>query len=200
MTMDSLRVTSVLAACVPLACPIGCTYERVVSREGLSSTLQRLSEAKQEGGGARVEHATASNQVFHVPEGKLRVEDEESGEVTLYAKRVKHLINHIITTLENDEPELFVEQVLSKITREEFEQRGLDPVLAFEELTRRRRDVYKLFGAMPMGEGTPGLFLEQIGTNMFRLKVPRGRHPDLYWTGIDASFEGNNYRLRWFVR
>jgi len=186
------------AALISAALP-ACTYERVVSRSGLSSTLARLSESSEGAPSAGVTNRTTGQDAFAVPGGKLRVEDED-GNVTLHAKRVKHLIAHIIWTLENDEREVFVEQVLSGRTIEEFEDRGLDPELAFDRLTERRRDVYRLFGAMPMGEATPGLFLKQIGTNMFRLQVPRGRHPDLHWTGLDASFEHGDFKLRWFVR
>jgi len=193
----ALSIAALAGLCV--AGSSSCTYERVVSRKGLSTTLARLSETDRGAAGApSVTARTGTNDVFHLPGGRIRVEDEDGG-VTLYAKRVKHLITHIISTLENDERDLFVEQVLSVYTIEEFEERGLDPALAFDRIKERRRDVYELFGAMPMGEATPGLFLEQIGKNMFRLRVPRGRHPDLHWTGIDASFERGNFRLRWFV-
>jgi hypothetical protein len=179
---------------IPTLLCAGCTYEREIRR---NSVLNKLREA-QEGRLEPVE-PRAVHPVFSLPQGSIRVEDEE-GNITLYAKSVRHLMDHIISTIENDERELFVEQVLSTITREEFEERGLDPGIAFDELKARRRDVYRVFHFMPFGEGTPGIYLEPIAQNIFRLAVSRSGHRDLYWIGIDIVFERGNYKLRWFVR
>jgi hypothetical protein len=168
-------------------------YQKEVKRSGL---LSKLKES-QEGTRKPIDPANI-HPVFGVPGGKIRVEDEQ-GNVTLYAKTIKHLMNHMIHALEYDERDLFVEQILSEITIEEFRSRGLDPGLAFDELVNRKRDVYRLFHFMPMGEHTPGLYPSPIGRNIFRLQVSRvGR--DLLWSAIDVSFEQGNYKLRWFVQ
>lgn len=185
-----LTITLAMSAIIPGAC----TYEREVRR---NSVLSKLQEAQQ-GNLTPVEPRTV-HPVFALPQGQIRVEDEQ-GNITLYAKSVRHLMDHIISTIENDERDLFVDQVLSTITRDEFTQRGLDPGLAFDELKARRRDVYRVFHFMPFGEGTPGLYLESIDQNIFRLAVSRSGHKDLYWIGIDIVFERGNYKLRWFVR
>ncbi len=185
-----ILVVCVLGACVTLcACK---PYQKEVKRSGLLSKLKESQE------GTRKPIAPENiHPVFGVPGGKIRVEDEE-GNVTLYAKSIKHLMNHMIHALEYEERDLFVEQILSEITIEEFRERGLDPGLAFDELLNRKRDVYRLFHFMPMGEHTPGLYPTPIGRNIFRLQVSRvGR--DLMWSAIDVSFEQGNYKLRWFV-
>lgn len=195
-------MTRAILASLALILPVsGCTEQRIVRSSGLLENIVAKREGQSQNQLASVEPGSgrAANPVFMIPDGKIRYEDED-GEITLYAKRVKHLMTHIISTIENDEPELFVEQVLSKHTIAEFNERGLDPALAFDELKRRKRDIYEFFYVVPMGEATPGVYLEQLGTNMFRMAVPRGRHPELHWVGMDASFEGGNYKLRWFVR
>ncbi|MGV6815366.1 MAG: hypothetical protein ACWA5W_10235, partial [Phycisphaerales bacterium] len=70
---------------------------------------------------------------------------------------------------------------------------------AFRELTKRQKDIFRLFYFMPMGEYTPGLYLKAVGKNTFRLQLSRARNEKLYWIGIDTVFENGNYRLRWFV-
>ena len=184
----------ILLVLAPALLCAGCTYQREIRRNSVLSKLQEAQEGRLQPVEPRTVHP-----VFALPQGSIRVEDEE-GNITLYAKSVRHLMDHIISTIENDERDLFVEQVLSTITREEFEERGLDPGLAFDELKARRRDVYRVFHFMPFGEGTPGIYLEPIDQNIFRLAVSRSGHRDLHWIGIDIVFESGNYKLRWFVR
>ena len=175
----------------------GCTtYSREVSRSGF---LTQYSD-KNKNNPSSIKHKPSYvDPIFALPEGKIRVEDEE-GNVTLYAKSAKHVISHIIYALENNERDIFVEQILSKITIKEFEDRGMDPGIAFDKLVEHRRDVYKTFHLMPQGEATPGLFLKPLGTNMFRLAASRSGRSNMLWIGIDVSFEESNFKLRWFVR
>lgn len=175
----------VLSGCQP--------YERVVSRSSILSGLEGSESTIPQKKSKRGVHA-----VFSTPTGEIRVEDE-LGEITLYAKNVRQLMTHITTTIQREEQDLFLDQVLSQITKDEFAQRGLDPALAFEELTKRQKEIFRLFYFMPMGEYTPGLHLKAVGFNTFRLQLSRARNESLYWIGIDAVFENGNYRLRWFV-
>ena len=172
----------------------GCQrYERVVSRSSILSGLEGSESTIPQ---RRSKHAV--HEIFSTPTGEIRVEDE-LGEITLYAKNVRQLMTHITTTIQKEEQDLFIDQVLSQVTKDEFAQRGLDPALAFEELTKRQREIFRLFYFMPMGEYTPGLHLKAVGYNTFRLQLSRARNESLYWIGIDAVFENGNYRLRWFV-
>jgi len=179
-----------LLALTPLS---GCTYEKIISRSSLLSGL--------EGAESKIPEKKSTRTVppiLRTPAGGIRIENED-GSITLYAKSVRQLMTQITTTLRDDEPDLFINQVLSKVTKQEFYERGLDPKLAYDELVSRQRDIYKLFYYIPMGEYTPGIYLENVGKNTFRLKLSRARNQSLYWTGIDAVFEDGNYRLRWFV-
>ncbi len=170
-----------------------CQEERIVSRKGLLSSLP----GAQTGGipdGRNISRAD----ILRTPTGGLRHATED-GSFILYAKSVQHLMTHIVSTMQNNEADLFVEQVLSKKTRDEFIHRGYDPAEAFHELVRRQRDVFRLFNTMPFGENTPGLRLQSVGRNEFRLRLPRESWGELKWTGIDVVFEEGNYRLRWFT-
>jgi len=171
----------------------GCTYERVVSQSGLLSGLdgaQSQIPTKRQ--------ARALPDFLRTPDQGIRVENED-GTITLYSKSVRQLLAHLSTTIANGERELFIEQLLCQLTKDEFYDRGLDPSLAFDELVRRERDVGRLFYFMPMGEYTPGLYLKTIGRNTFRLKLGRANNESLHWIGIDVVFEDSNYKLRWFL-
>ncbi|MCC6971048.1 MAG: hypothetical protein IT434_12590 [Phycisphaerales bacterium] len=130
--------------------------------------------------------------------GKLR-QTEEDGRVTLRARAPRHLMKHVYDTIFNDEPRLFVDQVLCDLTKEEYGQRGLDPSGAFDILRQHREDIHKLFNAMPQGELTPGLFLEPVGGNVKRLCVYGPMARDLRWNGFDMVMEHGMWKLRWFV-
>lgn len=173
---------------------VGCQpYERVVARSSLLSGLEGSSSTIPE-----KQIGRALPDFLRTPDEGIRIEDED-GTVTLYAKSLRQLMAHITTTIQNGERELFVEQVLCDLSKNEFYERGLDPGLAFDELVKRQRSIFRLFYFIPMGEYTPGLFLENVGRNTFRLQISRARNPTLYWIGIDTVFERGNYRLRWFV-
>lgn len=133
-----------------------------------------------------------------VPDDKLVVKHPD-GSKTLTARTAHHLMIHIHTTLQDDDEGLFVEQVLSRRTKDEYYDRGMDPREAFRTLKARRSDIDKLFDAMPMGEYTPGLFLRPVGGGVQRLEVQGPAARELAWTGFDMVMEKGNFRLRWFV-
>lgn len=184
--------TLIAVAAAALLAP-GCVEQRVVSVKGLLVGLPGAET--QMPVGARV---AAKPDVLRTPQSGIR-EEHEDGTVVLHAITIQHLMTHIVHAIQNDESDLFVEQILCEQTLDEFKQRGVDPHLGFDEVVRRQRDVFKLFNAMPFGEATPGLFVQTIGRNEFRLAVPRSGAGDLRWIGIDTVFERGNYRLRWFV-
>lgn len=122
----------------------------------------------------------------------------EDGTITLKSPTISDLMRHMLETLVNDEEELFTEQLLSTVTTREFIERGYDPAEAFRELQRREKDVRALFRAIPIGEFTPGVFLRNVGPNMFRLGIKGD--PDLRWSFIDVVLEKGQYKLRWLGR
>jgi hypothetical protein len=185
-----MRTTAVILGLCAMV--VGCGEQRIVGRRGL---LSSVPGAQSQIPDTRV---VARADVLRTPEGGIR-QEREDGTVVLHAKTVHHLITHIVQAIQNNEEDLFVQQILCEQTLEEFRIRRVDPALGFQELVRRQRDAFRLFNAMPFGEGTPGLYMEPTGTNQFRLALPRSSWAELEWVGIDVVFERGNYKLRWFV-
>lgn len=191
--MSPTRFLLIPLLLLPGATLCGCTYERIVSQSGLLTGL--------DGAESKIppkRQARALPDFLRTPEGGIRIENED-GTITLYSKSVRQLMAHISTTIGNNERELFVEQVLSERTKDEFYERGLDPGLAFDELKRRERDIGRLFYFLPMGEYTPGVYMQTIGRNVFRIKLSKVTNESLYWIGMDVVFEDSNFKLRWFL-
>jgi len=176
-----------------------CTYERTVewnpplaslpgARTGMPTT------------GPRFENLEDPTSLGETP---IREETEE-GEIVLHARSGRHLMRHIYTTLRQGERELFTEQVLSTLTKEEFRRRGRDPAEAFDMLKEHQDAVKALFDMMPNGELTPGVIWDRLGRygprdeNIVRLKVTGLGTHKLRWNFMDMVFEGGRWRLRWF--
>jgi hypothetical protein len=174
----------------------GCGYERIVSYNpplaglpGAVSGIPPTGKNRAAGEGAI---------------GAKIVIEHEDGTVELISRNGLQLLTHIhsLLTAEGDAAEeaerLFTEQILSDRTRQEFIDRGYDPAEAFRELKRREHDVMVLLAQMPMGEFTPGLYLENVGYNTFRLELPRKISDGLNWTFVDMVVEFGKWKLRWF--
>lgn len=121
------------------------------------------------------------------------------GTKTLSARTGRHLMVHIYNTLVRDEKDLFVEQVLSKETANEFASRGKEPGEAYEMLLARFDDIQELFNRIPLGEYTPGVFIKSVGRKTKRVALDSVTARDLVYSGFDMVMEDGNYRLRWFV-
>ncbi|MBZ0172341.1 MAG: hypothetical protein K8E66_08185 [Phycisphaerales bacterium] len=151
-----------------------------------------------QGGGFRLptQDQAAKNELFERP-AELRATNPD-GSVTLRSPTVRDLMRHILETIMAGDEDAFTEHLLSTETRREFAERGYDPREAFRELSRRRDDLRRLFQAMPAGEFTPGVLMQPVGRNMFRLNAEGDRTMD--WTYMDVVFDRGDYRLRWFGR
>lgn len=141
--------------------------------------------------------ALASDPNLAAP-AEIRVEVEK-GKFVLTSRSARDLMRHIHATLENGERDLFTEQVLSELTREEFRARSLDPGLAFDELLRRREDITKLFNRLPMGEHSPNALLKKVDRRIYRVIVTGKAAEGLSWAGFDMALEKGQWKLRWFV-
>ncbi len=135
----------------------------------------------------------------YIPDEQLVVKDAEGKPAELRARTARHLMMHIYNTLMNSQEKLFVDQVLSEKTRSEYYQRGIQPTEAFKLLQERAGDILTLFDRMPMGESTPGMFLQPVGGGVQRLVVQGLGARDLYWVGFDMVMEKGNWKLVWFV-
>lgn len=131
-------------------------------------------------------------------EGPLTIENPD-GSKKLIARSCRHLMLHIFNTLDTGDEALFLDQVLSTMTKDEYYARGMHPSEAFRTLNSRIPELMKLFRAMPMGEFTPGVYSEPVGGGVRRVQLTGMSAKDLSWTGIDMVMEKGNWRLRWFV-
>ncbi len=182
-------ITAGLGAAVLCA---GCQETRVIHKR--KPILSGLPGSV--GGGGEVIPGASRPEILQ-PVEQIRVNNPD-GTVTLRSPTVRDLMRHILQTLSSDERDLFTEQVLSKITRQEFFERGYDPATTFDELIRRRSDLRRLFQAMPAGEFTPGILLEPVGRNVFRLRAEGDE--SMNWKYMDVVFESGDFKLRWFGR
>ncbi len=174
----------------------GCRrYERVVRYEPMLSGLPGAEV------GSDVTTAGAKRagepEVVDAGEETLRVEGVD-GSVVLVSKTGRQLMAHVYTTLANGEADLFVSQVLSQMSKDEFRERGVDPLEGFEFLRENQELIRALFNRIPMGEFTPGVFMRAQGNNVFRLGVQGIGARGLTWTFMDMVFENGGWRLRWF--
>lgn len=128
------------------------------------------------------------------------VRENPDGSKTLIIRNGRDLIFHIRSTLAEEEVELFVGQVLSGVTRDEFIERGRDPAEAFWMLKQREQELAKLFARMPMGEHSPSVMVHRVGHNVFRVRLTGQSAKGLDdWRGFDMVLEGGQWRLRWMV-
>ena len=148
-------------------------------------------------GGLRSLQNTPTNGAEQAPILDPRVLNPD-GTITLNSPTIRALLRHILETIANEEENIFTDQLLSKITKREFTERGFDPVEAHREMTRRKDDIRALFRAMPAGEYTPGVLMQNAGKNTFRLAIKGD--PSLRWSFIDVVLERGQYKLRWFGR
>ena len=181
-----LAMGVLLAACA--------TEERVVKTKPWFAGLQN-AEGNTRAIGVENEF---TNSAFEAPEDKIVIENDDKTK-TLIAKNGRHLMIHIYTTLMEYDRQLFTDQVLSNMTKQEFRDRGLDPASAFDMLQKQEDDIVTLFGIMPQGERTPGYLMEPQGNGVFRVRVHGRRAEGLKVVGFDMVMEGGNWKLRWIV-
>ncbi len=117
------------------------------------------------------------------------------GTVTLFSRSPSDVMYHVMTTLDKKEHDLLFDQVLAESTKAEYRRRGRDAWEAVEFLAKRRGDIAALFGTFPMGDQTPGVALESIGRNMFRLSAPVAMARELRLHSLDVVIEDGQFRL-----
>ena len=99
------------------------------------------------------------------------VQKNPDGSKTLISRCGLHLMHHIQKTLADGDEQLFAEQVLSQMTRDEYLGRGIDPRESFRTLKPRQADIAKLFARMPLGENSPNVNMSTVGHNIFRVQL-----------------------------
>lgn len=117
------------------------------------------------------------------------------GRVVLTSRSPADLMFHLMTTLRNKEHDLLLDQVISERTKQEYRRRGRDEREAVEFLAANEKDVAALLWAFPMGERTPGVIMENVGRNAFRLRAPVVMRGELRFTTLDVVIEHGQFRL-----
>ena len=178
-------------ACV--SATIGCeSYEKDVASNSFFSGLDGA-----EGPGLARKDLGRNHDPRFLTQADQRVEDD-AGNVTLQARGPRHLMRHIFETLRDEDMDLFLEQVLSEATKQEFIRHGKQPEDAYHMLLDEIETIDKLFARMPMAEHSPNATFTRIGDGMHRLRLVKGAGRDLRWQGFDMISEGGNERLLWF--
>ncbi|MFN0131947.1 MAG: hypothetical protein ACKVW3_05380 [Phycisphaerales bacterium] len=127
--------------------------------------------------------------------------ENPDGSKTLVMRSGRQLMWHIQRCLAEGERDLFGAQVLCKLTRDEFAERGIDAAKAYDMLKLHEQAISKLFARMPMAEHTPSVRQEMVGRNIVRVRLA-GRAAEGLTTfrGFDMMLEQGHWRLRWFVK
>lgn len=126
------------------------------------------------------------------------IEVAEDGAVTYRPRTGSALLRCLVHALDNEQREALAEQLLGKTTRAEYQERGLDPIEAFDALRERERDIRALYARMPGGEFSPGVRMRTVGRNI--LRIYPSSPADLTWNFMDVEHERGLYKLRWFGR
>lgn len=169
-----------------------CTYERVVNYKPFFAGLDGAEHRTDP-----VQDPSQRPGLAGAGDPRIVIENPD-GSVTLMSRSGRHLMSHILRVLREEEPDLFVEQLLSERTRIEFEERGLDPADAYKTLKAHERELQILFARMPFGEQSPNVIMEKIDTKMYRVRLTGRATRDLQWTFMDMVLESGQWKLRWF--
>lgn len=181
------------ALAIALSAIAGCRYERIVSARTPFEGLPGANTPTVEKG--NLDPQPAARPV--VESGPIRTTLDD-GTVVLVARNPRDVMRHVFETLSNEEPDLFVGQVLAERTKRRFYEEGFPPEEAYHRLRNRFTDIRALFSRIPEGDLSPNARFDVIGQNLFRLSVKGRARRDLSWTSMDLVIENRSWRLVWF--
>lgn len=172
----------------------GCYEERVIRREGM---LMGLPGAK---GAQEILPEDARPRGLHQLKDEQTVKENPDGTKSLRSTNARQLLKNIFYCLDNDDPKLFVRDVLSQPARNSIFERGLPPIEAYNALKADREAVQALYDQIPQGEFTPGAIVQTIGKGTVRVRVDDLLADRMSYKGIDMIWEKGGYRLLNWVR
>jgi len=130
------------------------------------------------------------------PKNPMRaVSRDDPTTVVLLLYSPRYLITNLRDTIERGEWMLIQDQILSQMTKDEMRSMLQDPLTEVRTIARNRRSILALLETMPDADETPGLFLQQIGKNVFRLTAPGNGSLGLKFTRVDMTIENNQFKL-----
>lgn len=148
------------------------------------------------------------NQVVTMPRGyqnvalkpKVEVDPKDPNKKFVTATNGRQLMVNIYNALAKQDRATFNEQILSADINNSTEALGSGGAgTTFEELYERSDDVVELFNRIPMGEYTPGVYMEKVKAGVFRVKLYGPTARGLHYTGFDMSLEKSSWRLVRFL-
>lgn len=196
MRTPSLLVALFLAGCQP--------EERIVSVKG---NFQHLTGAQ---GGYETTEGTprkkfdlerALDRAEETPlpgepvEGQPLRRKMPDGTILLVSRSPRHLVLHLAATLQAKEDELLLNQVLSERLKNNYRERGIDPMEAVKYMHKHEKEIYKLLVAIPMGDQTPGAITKTVGRNVFEIEAPGGVMLEQKFTRMQVVLESGGFRL-----
>lgn len=191
--MAKLSLSEFVLCLVILCCAAACE-QRIVRHDtflsGLPGTEQALPQGRKLG-----DYVDPTR----INEEELVKVDPNNQKKILTARNGRHLMIHIYNTVDQNDAQTFIEQVLSTQSRADFAARGVDPREGFEFLRKKQADLQILFQRMPAGENTPGMRLLDVGGGARRVQLDGIIAKGLYWTGFDMVQEKGNWKLRWMT-
>ena len=129
-------------------------------------------------------------------DNKIVIEKPDGSKVLL-AKSVQAMMSHLSRCLDEDDDKLFLDQVVSKKTKDHYREMGKDPMELVDMLKANRKEVAKTLARMPLAEHSPTVILEQPGDKTWTIKVTGAAAKDLQYTRLWARMEDGNWRFMW---
>ncbi|MEM8835899.1 MAG: hypothetical protein AAGD00_08765 [Planctomycetota bacterium] len=176
----------------------GCTETRIVERRGIN--IGALSD----GSGAQPQNTFEGILGSYAPDDLDESEaldpsglrrEREDGSIVLVSRSPRHLIYHLMQTINAQEWDLLYEHLLAEDLKDAYAQRGLDPEESVAFIRRHRDDVRELLITMPAGEYSPQVRMETIGRNAFRLRMSSAELLEMRFESIDVVIEDGSFRL-----
>lgn len=189
---DLRCVGGYVVACIVIALLAACSTDEKVTRykpffTGLSGAEFNTDPVAT--GSGQSDPTTA-------PDGRIVI-DNPDGSRTLLCRSIRSMMTHMERELDEGNDAIIIEQLISKRTLEEYENRGESPAAIIEFLQKHRRDIAMMFARMPMAERSPTVILKQPGDGVWILQLTGAAAEDLRFTKLWAVMERGSWKFYW---
>jgi hypothetical protein len=200
-----MNIHACFAMLVVVVALVGCkAEERVVKYKpflsGIPGASHKVAAVDETGDAERLSQrdpfAGGEPQTEDERQGKIVIEHPD-GSKTLVLTSIRHMMTHLERTLDDDEDDLLIDQVIAPSTTQHYalEGRDIEELVAF--LKKRRRDIAVLFSRMPFAERTATVIMDKQGRNLFRLRLTGQAKKDTRFTELWTEFEKGQWKFVW---
>lgn len=184
---------AIVATCL-MVLLAGCARtERIVAVRGILHNVPGAQHGGKQDESLESNRRRSGNSSQASPDGQQLVIEHEDGTVTLVSNSPRHVVRHLWRGLLENDLDDFYQQILSEHTKMEYLERDRDPREAIDFLLKHREELVKFLSRMPLGELTPGLYLQKVSPDVYRLKLAPSS--DLKFRYADFIWEGRSCRL-----